>query len=260
MLIRNSANGVFLGCAGYFKSGDEQCKHTMNLIGGDEAISVDDQEEASNLFIKKRCHICGTSMDNYLIDESRKIHICANNPECSGILIEDGQFKIRGYDGPTLECHKCGSDMQLQTGRFGKYFLCQNDNCRATRQLMRNGEPKPIVMDPINTNIACEKVEDIFLLRDSLKGLFLAASQFPKNRETRAIKSVELKVIDDVKELLPEKHHYLVDGPDNDLDGSPLIIRYNKNLDIHYLSAEKDGKKTGNSFFFEEGSWKRKEK
>ena len=150
--------------------------------------------------------------------------------------------------------------MQLQTGRFGKYFLCQNDNCRATRQLMRNGEPKPIVMDPINTNIACEKVEDIFLLRDSLKGLFLAASQFPKNRETRAIKSVELKVIDDVKELLPEKHHYLVDGPDNDLDGSPLIIRYNKNLDIHYLSAEKDGKKTGNKFFFEEGSWQRKEK
>ncbi|GIS35840.1 MAG: hypothetical protein Ct9H90mP6_10970 [Gammaproteobacteria bacterium] len=45
-------------------------------------------------------------------------------------------------------------------------------------------------MDPINTNIACEKVEDIFLLRDSLKGLFLAASQFPKNRETRAIKSL----------------------------------------------------------------------
>ena len=70
-------------------------------------------------------------------------------------------------------------------------------------------------MDPINTNIACEKVEDIFLLRDSLKGLFLAASQFPKNRETRAIKSAELKVIDEVKELLPEKHHYLIDGPDN---------------------------------------------
>ena len=260
MLIRNSANGVFLGCAGYFKSGDEQCKHTMNLISGDEAVSIDDQEEASNLFIKKRCHLCGTSMDNYLIDENRKIHVCANNPECSGFLLEDGQFKIRGYDGPTLECHKCGSDMQLQTGRFGKYFLCQNDNCRATRQLMRNGEPKPIVMDPINTNIACEKVEDIFLLRDSLKGLFLAASQFPKNRETRAIKSAELKVIDEVKDQLPEKHHYLIDGPDNDLDGSPLVIRYNKNLDIHYLSAEKDGKRTGNNYFFEEGSWQRKEK
>ena len=260
MLIRNSANGVFLGCEGYHKSGDEQCKHTMNLISGDEAISVDDQEEASNLFIKKRCHICETSMDNYLIDENRKIHVCANNPECSGFLLEDGKFKIRGYDGPTLECHKCGAEMQLQTGRFGKYFLCQNDNCGATRQLMRNGEPKPIVMDPINTNIACEKVEDIFLLRDSLKGLFLAASQFPKNRETRAIKSAELKVIDEVKELLPEKHHYLIDGPDNDLDGSPLVIRYNKNLDIHYLSAEKDGKRTGNNYFFEEGSWQRKEK
>jgi Zn-finger domain associated with topoisomerase type I len=32
------------------------------------------------------------------------------------------RFKIRGYDGPTLSCHKCGSEMQLKTGRFGKYF------------------------------------------------------------------------------------------------------------------------------------------
>ena len=51
-----------------------------------------------------------------------------------------------------------------------------------------------------------------------------------------------------------------MDGPDNDLDGSPLVIRYNKSLDIHYLSAEKDGKRTGNNYFFEEGSWQRKEK
>jgi len=149
MVIRNSSNGVFLGCSGYQNSGDEKCKETLNLISGDEAISIDDNEEVENLLIKKRCPKCETSMDNYLIDENRKLHVCGKNPDCDGYLVEDGQFRIKGYDGPTLECHKCGSEMQLKTGRFGKYFGCLNDNCGATRALQRNGEPKPITMEPI---------------------------------------------------------------------------------------------------------------
>ena len=32
MVIRNSSNGVFLGCSGYQNSGDEKCKETLNLI------------------------------------------------------------------------------------------------------------------------------------------------------------------------------------------------------------------------------------
>jgi Zn-finger domain associated with topoisomerase type I len=109
MVIRNSSNGVFLGCSGYQNSGDEKCKETLNLISGDEAISIDDNEEVENLLIKKRCPRCETSMDNYLIDENRKLHVCGKNPDCDGYLVEDGQFRIKGYDGPTLECHKCGS-------------------------------------------------------------------------------------------------------------------------------------------------------
>ena len=72
-------------------------------------------EEAENLLIKKRCPKCDTSMDNYLIDENRKLHVCGKSPDCAGYLIEHGQFKIKGYDGPTLECHKCGAEMQLKT-------------------------------------------------------------------------------------------------------------------------------------------------
>ena len=70
MVIRNSSNGVFLGCSGYDNEGDDKCKETVNLISGDEAISVDDKEEAENLLIKRRCPQCETSMDNYLIDEA----------------------------------------------------------------------------------------------------------------------------------------------------------------------------------------------
>ena len=201
-------------------------------------------------------------MDNYLIDENRKLHVCGKNPDCDGYLIEDGHFRIRGYDGPTLECHKCGSDMQLNTGRFGKYFLCQNDNCRATRALQRNGEPKPITMEPIQLeNLKCLKCEDYYLLRDSMKGLFLAASKYPKNRETRAPKEFEInKLENELREackFLPnkEKHLYLLTAPEEDTDGNPYVIRYNRTDDVHYLASEKDGKKTKWTATYTNGEW-----
>ena len=262
MVIRNSANGVFLGCSGYQNEGSDKCKVTLNLISGDEAVSVDDSEEAENLLIRKRCPKCETSMDNYLIDEYRKLHVCGKNPDCDGYLVEDGKFKIKGYDGPTLECHKCGSEMQLKTGRFGKYFGCLNDNCGATRALQRNGEPKPITMEPIEMpNLKCVKCEDHYLLRDSMKGLFLAASQYPKNRETRAPKVSEInKLHDKIIEacrFLPnkDKHMYLLDAPEKDADGNPYVIRYNRTDDVHYLASEKDGKRTKWTATYSNGEW-----
>ncbi|MEK9650246.1 MAG: type I DNA topoisomerase [Gammaproteobacteria bacterium] len=252
--IRNSATGVFLSCSGYSTATEYQCKKTLNLISGEEAVSIDDQQEAVNLIIKRRCPKCDLSMDNYLIDDKMKIHVCSNNPDCDGIEIEEGVFKLKGYDGPTLDCHKCGAEMELKTGRFGKYFACNNNNCDATRRLQRNGEPYPIYMDPIPLpELQCSKVADHFLLRDSLKGLFLAASRFPKNRETRAPAVTELKL---AKEGLPDKHRFLLTAPDTDDLGNPFIIRYNKTEDTHYLSSERDGKKIGTIAIFENNAWK----
>ena len=262
MVIRNSSNGVFLGCSGYENTGDDKCKKTLNLVSGDEAISIDDNEEAENLLIKKRCPKCETSMDNYLIDENRKLHVCGKSPDCDGYEIEEGQFKIKGYDGPTLECHKCGSEMQLKTGRFGKYFGCLNDNCGTTRALQRNGEPKPITMEPIELqDLKCIKCEDHYLLRDSMKGLFLAASQYPKNRETRAPKVHEIKNLEEqlisACRFLPnkDKHLYLLNAPEKDKDGNQYVVRYNRTDDIHYVASEKDGKKTKWTATYSDGEW-----
>ena len=263
LTIRNASNGVFLGCAGYSLPADDQCKKTLNLISGDEAVSVDDQEEAEHLVAKRRCPKCDMSMDNYLLDENHKLHVCSNNPDCDGFEVEEGTFKIKGYDGPTLSCHKCGSEMQLKTGRFGKYFGCMNDNCGATRALQRNGEPKPIVMEPIITEIPCIKFEDNYLLRDSMKGLFLAASKYPKNRETRAPSVEEFNKVVTEETLLDAckyledqgKHTHLLNAPKHDTDGNPYIIRYNKVEDTHYLASEKDGKKTGNTASHNGDKW-----
>ena len=153
--------------------------------------------------------------------------------------------------------------MQLKTGRFGKYFGCLNDNCGATRQLQRNGEPKPLAMEPIPLpNLQCLKCDDHYLLRDSMKGLFLAASKFPKNRETRAPKVSEIKNLSN--ELVEacryledkNKHVYLTSAPTHDKDGNPYVIRYNKTEDMHYLASEKDGKKTKWTAVYVDDSWK----
>lgn len=267
MVIRNASNGVFLGCSGYENTGEDQCKKTLNLTSGDEAVSVDDQEEATNLMIKERCDLCSTSMDNFLIDENRKLHVCGKNPDCEGNKVEDGHFKIKGYDGPVIQCHKCSTDMQLKTGRFGKYFGCLNEDCGTTRQLQRNGEPKPLTMEPIALpELSCLKCEDHYLLRDSMKGIFLAASKFPKNRETRAPKVSEINHLKDefteACRYLPntKKHLYLMSAPEQDKDRNPYVVRYNKAEDIHYLASEKNGKKTKWIAIYNNGEWQQKHK
>ena len=57
------------------------------LTAGDEAVNIDEDDEAESklLMHKHRCKICNTSMDSYLIDETRKLHVCGNNPDCSGL-------------------------------------------------------------------------------------------------------------------------------------------------------------------------------
>jgi len=258
MTIRTGTTGVFLGCSGYALPPKERCKQTLNLVPGDEIADDDEEGESRVLRHKHRCKLCNAAMDSYLIDEGRKLHICGNNPDCAGFEVEKGQFRIKGYDGPVIECDKCGSDMQLKTGRFGKYFGCTSESCKNTRKLLRNGQPAPPKMDPVPMpELRCEKVDDTYVLRDGAAGLFLAASGFPKNRETRAPL---------VKEILPHKagidpkYHFLMEGPVADDEGNPAIIRYSRKTAQQYLMTEKDGKATGWQAFYEDGKWQTRSK
>lgn len=260
MQVRTGSTGVFLGCSGYSLPPKERCTTTLNLLPGEEAISADADDEAEALAQrkKKRCDKCGTAMDSYLIDEKRKLHVCGNNPDCSGYLVEQGEFRIKGYDGPTLECEKCSSEMQLKSGRFGKFFKCTNEECGNTRKLLRNGEPAPPRADPIPMpHLQCEKVDDHYLLRDGASGLFLAASKFPRNRETRA---PTVEEVQSVREQLDPKHKYLADAPAQDGAGRPAILRYSRKTKEQYVMTELDGKPSGWSAFFRDGKWEIEEK
>ena len=263
MQIRTASTGVFLGCSGYALPPKERCKKTMNLIHGEEVINADDENaEVNALRAKRRCPICATAMESYLLDEKRKIHVCGNNPDCAGYEVEQGQFKIKGYEGPVIECDKCGADMQLKTGRFGKYFGCTNEDCKNTRKLLKSGEAAPPKMDPVDMpELACLKVEDHYVLRDGAAGLFLAASKFPKNRETRA---PLVKELISHRDEIDSKYHFLLDAPVADPEGVPTMIRYSRKTKQQYVMTEVEGKASGWQAFYVDGRWdvsdKRKKK
>ncbi|EUB86649.1 type I DNA topoisomerase [Pseudomonas sp. GM30] len=254
MQIRTASTGVFLGCSGYSLPPKERCKATVNLVPGDE-IAADDEGESESLVLrgKHRCPICSTAMDAYLLDEKRKLHICGNNPDCAGYEIEEGNYRIKGYEGPSLECDKCGSEMQLKTGRFGKFFGCTNPTCKNTRKLLKSGDAAPPKMDPVKMpELKCEKVNDTYILRDGASGLFLAASQFPKNRETRAPLVIEILPH---KDEIDPKYHFLCEAPQKDPDGLPAVIRYSRKTKEQYVQTEVDGKPTGWKAYYDGGKW-----
>ncbi|NAI01712.1 type I DNA topoisomerase [Escherichia coli] len=332
MGIRTASTGVFLGCSGYALPPKERCKTTINLVPENEVLNVLEGEDAETnalrakrrcpkcgtamdsylidpkrklhvcgnnptcdgyeieegefrikgydgpivecekcgsemhlnvlegedaetnaLRAKRRCPKCGTAMDSYLIDPKRKLHVCGNNPTCDGYEIEEGEFRIKGYDGPIVECEKCGSEMHLKMGRFGKYMACTNEECKNTRKILRNGEVAPPKEDPVPLpELPCEKSDAYFVLRDGAAGVFLAANTFPKSRETRAPLVEELYRF---RDRLPEKLRYLADAPQQDPEGNKTMVRFSRKTKQQYVSSEKDGKATGWSAFYVDGKW-----
>lgn len=254
MGIRTASTGVFLGCSGYALPPKERCKQTINLVPGDEFIAADSEDgEVNALRAMHRCKKCGTAMDSYVLDGTRKIHICGNNPDCDGYEIEVGQFRLKGYEGPVVECDRCGSDMQLKTGRFGKFMACTNAECKNTRKILKNGDVAPPKEDPVFLpELKCSKSDAHFVLRDGAAGLFMAASTFPKSRETRAPLVAELLRF---KDLLAPKHQYLAEAPVADPDGNPTIVRFSRKTKEQYVASEVDGKATGWAAYYVGGRW-----
>jgi len=253
MQIRTASTGVFLGCSGYSQPLKERCTNTKNLVDGTEFIGADEDLEMEQLRSKRRCKDCGTAMDSYLVDANNRLHVCGNSPDCDGYEIEKGEFILKGYDGPSIDCDKCGEPMHLKSGRFGKYFGCTGEECKNTRKLLRSGQPAPPKEDPIPMpELRCAKHDDYYLLRDGASGLFLAASQFPKNRETRAPLIKEIRT---VSEQLTEKFKYLLTAPTQDPEGRDAILRFSRKTKEQYVTSEEEGKATHWRAYYADGRW-----
>ncbi|SIP96197.1 DNA topoisomerase I [Aeromonas sp. RU39B] len=255
MGIRTATTGVFLGCSGYALSPKERCKKTINLVNAADFVSAGEEDEAETNALRAmhRCKLCGTAMDSYIIDDQRKLHVCGNNPDCEGYEVEQGQFKLKGYEGPSIECDRCGAQMQLKNGRFGKYMGCTNETCKNTRKILKNGDIAPPKEDPVPLpELKCTQSDAYFVLRDGAAGLFLAASSFPKSRETRAPLVEELKRF---RDRISPKHLYLADAPAYDADGNPAVVRFSRKTKEQYVMTEVNGKATGWAAWYQDGRW-----
>ena len=103
---------------------------------------------------------------------------------------------------------------------------------------LRHPKADPVPMPELR----CERVDDHYVLRDGAAGIFLAASQFPKHRETRAPLVSELKAHGN--ELDP-KFAYLLEAPETDGAGNPAAVRFSRKTREQYVTTEKGGKPTG---------------
>lgn len=83
-------------------------------------------------------------------------------------------------------------------------------------------------------------------------GIFLAAHNFPKSRETRAPLVAELAQF---KERISPKFHYLADAPVADPDGHQTLVRFSRKSKEQYISSEVDGKATGWIAKYVNGQW-----
>lgn len=251
MMIRNASTGVFLSCSGYLLPPKDRCKQTLNLVAGDDITSDSEGEELQK---RHRCPKCETAMTSYLIDSDRRLHVCSNHPDCDAYEIEHGKFKIKGYEGPVIECDKCSNDMQLKNGRFGKYFSCTKyPDCKNTRKLLRSGQVAPPRADPIPMpELKCKKSDGHFVLRDGASGIFLASSNYPKSRETRPPAVEDLQRHAD---KLDPKFAFLADAPANDPDGNKVIIKFSRKSKNYYLTSIKNDKPSGWSATWQGDRW-----
>lgn len=262
MAIRSGRTGMFLSCEGYDDTSvpkKERCTKTLNLteINLNKAASSEltAEEETAQLRERKRCPKCGAAMDPYLVDEHLKLHLCGNSPHCDGYILERGDFSSEIEKGPEIICERCGSPMVLKEGRFGKFMSCTNKECGNTRKILKSGEVAPPREKAVDLpELPCEAEGAHYVLRDGATGIFLAASTFPKVRETRPPKVSELKRF---RDRISPKFYYLADGPEKDPDGNPFEVRFSRKLKQQYLLAlNKEGKTASTAYFDEEaGVW-----
>lgn len=256
MGIHFGSTGAFLSCQGYFDTTvapKDRCKKTLNLSEIDlndfSNKNLSEADEVNLLRQRSRCPKCNSMMDSYLINESLKLDVCSNSPTCDGYILYKGDFSSQVNTGPQIECDKCGHQMVLKEGRFGKYMACTNENCKNTRKILKSGEVAPPKEDPIDLpELLCNAKGSHFVLRDGATGIFLAAHNFPKIRETRAPLVKELIRF---KDRLPSKFHYLTLAPAEDDMGVATEVRFSRKSKQQYVMSQVNGKPTKFRAFYD---------
>jgi DNA topoisomerase-1 len=83
------------------------------------------------------------------------------------------------------KCEKCGSDMVIKIGRFGKFMACSNyPDCKTTKQLPGDDKEQ---QEPEISDEKCEKCGKPMVIKIGRYGKFLGCSGYPDCKSIKKI-------------------------------------------------------------------------
>jgi DNA topoisomerase-1 len=83
-------------------------------------------------------------------------------------------------------CPKCGEELLLRSGRFGKFIACSGfPKCKYTEQVDIEGNPAPKKEELADEK--CEKCGNDMVIKNGRNGQFLACSGYPECKNTKSI-------------------------------------------------------------------------
>ncbi|MCO5165892.1 MAG: type I DNA topoisomerase [Planctomycetes bacterium] len=128
------------------------------------------------------CPTCGAKMQKlYNTREFTQFLGCPQYPECKTRIPLDEEGKPAPEQKVDAQCHKCGKDLVLKSGRRGRFFACSGyPECKQTFEVGPDGMPvpKPDVEAP------CPNCSEPMVVRRGRTGSFLGCSAYPKCRGT----------------------------------------------------------------------------
>ncbi len=87
-----------------------------------------------------------------------------------------------------MVCDKCGAQMVVKNGRFGKFAACPNyPQCKSTKPLTEPEKPKAVEIpsEKLATDMVCEVCGAPMVLRTGRYGSFYACSKYPECKFTK---------------------------------------------------------------------------
>jgi len=86
-------------------------------------------------------------------------------------------------------CEKCGKEMVIKFGRFGKFLACSGyPECKNTKQIEKDGTVSTAEQPPDEpTDFKCEKCGEPMVIKTGRFGRFIACGNYPECKTTKAI-------------------------------------------------------------------------
>ena len=117
---------------------------------------------------------------------------CSAFPDCTNtkdfLRDEKGKIQIMDVEKTEEACPKCGAEMVVKKGRFGKFLACTKyPDCKTTRRIAEDGSGKIVAAEEEKTDEVCEKCGSAMLVRHGRYGKFLGCSGYPKCKNIKAV-------------------------------------------------------------------------